>query len=122
MASQTAEQTSAVDIQTVTLPQRKRKNGAREYTADEVAAVIQKLKDCPQGQGIAFDPNLWLDSEGKARTKAREMALLVVAHKDGKSMGQPRTHVIPHPQNGQTNEESGEKYKDRFTPVISPKR
>lgn len=120
-ASQTPD-APATDIQTVKLPQRKRKNGAREYSADEVAAVIQKLKDCPQGEGVAFDPNLWLDSEGKARTKAREMALLVVAHKDGKNMGQPRTHVIPHPQNGQTNTENGEKYKDRFTPVISPKR
>lgn len=112
--------TTAAPI-TVSLAPRKRKNGAKEYTADEVAAVIEKLKEVKQGEGVAFDPKNWLDSEGKARTKAREMALLVVSHPKGKGMTQPRTHVIPHPENGSTDE-NGAKRPDRFTPVISPKK
>lgn len=106
----------------VNLPKRRRKNGAREYTAAEVASVIAKLRKSQQGEGIAFDKNLWLDTEGKARSRAREMALLIVKHPDNDGMGQPRTHVVPHPQNGQTNPETGQKYPDRWTPVVSPKR
>lgn len=95
-------------MQTVALPGRKRKDAP--YSPEQVAEAITRLNKVKVGEGVAFDENTWFDTEAKARTKARDMALLIVAHEMGKDMPQPRTHVLPSEDGAQ------------FTPVISPRR
>lgn len=78
-------------MKTVTLPARKRKNSVT-YTDALVTEVMEAMDKVKKGQAVAFEDDKWYDTEGKARTRAREMALLI-AEKGNKV--QPRTHVIP---------------------------
>lgn len=78
-------------MKTVNLPARKRKNSVT-YSAALVSEVMEAMSKVKKGQAIAFEDDKWYDTEGKARTRAREMALLIAEQGD---KIQPRTHVIP---------------------------
>lgn len=90
-------------MQTVTLPKRKRRNQnvVSPELVTEVAAVLAKVK---KGQAVAYEPDTFYETEGKARGKARMLALAIAET----GVSQPRTHVIPS--------EDGESY----TPALSP--
>lgn len=90
-------------MQTVTLPKRKKKS-ASVIPAELITNVRESLAKVKKGQAVAFEPEKWYDTEGKARGKARVMALAIAELGDP----QPRTHVIPS-QDG-----------EQFTPAVSP--
>jgi hypothetical protein len=92
-------------VETVTLPPRKRK--AQTVVSDKLLdALVAQLAKVKVGQAISYEPDKYYATEGKARSRARLVAL---ALSERRGISQPKTHVIPHATT-----------PDQWTPAISP--